>query len=330
MSSCRQCLSQDGLTQVSMQNPHVSLTILADAGGKIAEFVNRRSGHDWLWQNPHITVKAAQYDVDYGSELDSGGWDEVLLSMSPSDLTLGDGKRRHIPDHGDVVGQRWSVIDASVSGDGRAICEMAVTGRAVDYRLSRTIELGPDSTEIDVRYALTNKESFNLPWYWSMHALLNAQHELEIELPKNQELRLDHAEHGINGEPGMTNGWPYLPSADGSARDLSRCFGPDSAAAPFAGKFFVRSPDSGLVKVVVKDTRECLAIRYDPAQLPWIGLWVNNRGWSGCGSDPYTNLGIEPSTAAFDNVSSAVDDGSIAWLRPGETREWWLSVGFIQ
>jgi N-methylhydantoinase A/oxoprolinase/acetone carboxylase beta subunit len=33
---------------------------------------------------------------------------------------------------------------------------------------------------------------------------------------------------------------------------------------------------------------------------------------------------------AFDSVSGAVGGGSLAWLRPGETREWPLSVGFIQ
>ncbi len=71
---------------------------------------------------------------------------------------------------------------------------------------------------------------------------------------------------------------------------------------------------------------ERLTIRYDPNELPWLGLWINNGGWSGCNSAPYQNLGLEPSTAAFNCVSEAIDDGAIAWLQPSETRVWSIAV----
>jgi len=50
---------------------------------------------------------------------------------------------------------------------------------------------------------------------------------------------------------------------------------------------------------------------------------VNNGGWSGCGSEPYFNLGIEPATLPIDNLTAA-DNPPI--LQPGETRCWCLEV----
>jgi hypothetical protein len=67
-------------------------------------------------------------------------------------------------------------------------------------------------------------------------------------------------------------------------------------------------------------------LHYDPQELPWLGLWINNGGWSGCDSEPYLNLGLEPTTAAFDCVAQAMDNGAISWLQPGETRDWALAV----
>jgi len=309
-----------------MQNRHVRVSILPAAGGKIAEIIDRRSGRNWLWRNPHIPFRSAVYGADYGRELDSGGWDEVLLSIAPVDLQLREGPARRIPDHGDVVGQQWSVADASVNDAGDAVCEMAVSGRALRYEFRRTIRLRTDSSCLEMRYSLTNEEAFAWPWYWGAHAMLAGQHDLQIELPAQQQFRIDELAKEIEGAEGHNLEWPHYPLQDGDSFDLSRCFDEQTAPRAFADKIFVRSPEQGVVSVANAGTSERLAIRYDPRQLPWLGLWINNGGWSGCDSEPYFNLGLEPTTAAFDSVSHAIDDGAISWLKPAETRNWEIAV----
>jgi len=326
MSSCEQDLSDDGLHEICMRNRHLRLSILPDAGGKIAEIVDRRSGRNWLWRNPHIPFRPAVYGADYGLHLDSGGWDEILLSIAPVDLHFQGGADCHIPDHGDVVGQRWSVVDASVNGAGDAVCEMAVSGRALRYDLRRTMRLCSGSSCLEMRYSLTNQEAFAWPWYWGAHALLTGQHDLQIELPAEQHFRIDQPGKDVEGSEGHNLTWPHYPLQDGVSFDLSRCFDEETAPGAFAGKIFVRSPERGLVRVAAAGSSERLAIRYDPGELPWLGLWINNGGWSGCDSEPYFNLGLEPTTAAFDDVSRAIDDGAISWLKPGETRNWAIDV----
>jgi len=326
MSSCKQNLSGDGLWEVRMQNRHLRLSVLADAGGKISELIDRRSGRNWLWRNPHIPFRRAVYDADYGRELDSGGWDEVLLSMSPGEFDFAGRSSCRIPDHGDVVGQRWSIIDVDVNAAGDAICEMAVAGRALRFKFRRTLRLNHDSPRLEISYSLTNDEAFAWPWYWGAHALLAGRRDLRIELPDKQPYRIDHAANGFAGAAGHEHNWPDFPLATGKSFDLSRCFDRDAAPAEFAGKIFVRSPESGLVSVSVANSKQRLALHYDPQELPWLGLWINNGGWSGCDSEPYLNLGLEPTTAAFDCVAQAMDDGAISWLQPGETRDWALAV----
>ena len=326
MSSCEESLSDDGLQEICLQSEHVRLSVLPAAGGKITELVDRRSGRNWLWQNSHIPFKPGVYDADYGRDLDSGGWDEILLSITPADLQIGSGQACRIPDHGDVIGQQWSVINASVNDTGDAICELSVNGRALQYEFRRTIQLCSNSSRLDIRYSLTNDEAFAWPWYWSAHALLTGQHDLQIDLPAQQHYRVDQATKNFEGSEGHGYAWPHYPLQDDNSFDLSRSFCEKSAPRDFAGKIFVRSPESGLVSVAATNSDDRLAIRYDPDELPWLGLWINNGGWSGCDSAPYQNLGLEPSTAAFDCVSEAIDDGAIAWLQPGETRDWSIAV----
>lgn len=326
MSSCERDRTGNGLQEIRLQNRHMRVSVLPDAGGKISELVDRHSGRNWLWHNPHIPFGCAVYDADYGRDLDSGGWDEVLLSMKPAELRFAGGASCRIPDHGDVVGQKWMVIGVSTNPEGDAVCDMTVSGRALNYEFRRRLKLGCDSRRLEIHYSLTNNESFNCPWYWSVHALLVGQHDLQIELPEERRFRVDHTVNPGNGSADEEHAWPYFPLPGGEWLDLSRCFDADTAPQEFAGKIFVRSPDSGKIDVIATDSAARLTVRYDPRDLPWLGLWINNGGWSGCGSEPYLNLGLEPTTAAFDCVARAIDDESIAWLQPGQTRNWHLSV----
>jgi hypothetical protein len=66
-----------------------------------------------------------------------------------------------------------------------------------------------------------------------------------------------------------------------------------------------------------------LGLAWNPSEIPYLGLWVNNGGWSGCGSEQYFNLGIEPATLPIDNLAAAENPPV---LQPGEMRRWSLEV----
>jgi hypothetical protein len=69
-----------------------------------------------------------------------------------------------------------------------------------------------------------------------------------------------------------------------------------------------------------------IELDWHPAQIPHLGLWLNLGAWSGCGSTPYFNLGIEPTTSPHDSLADAVQAGVAMILKTGETRHWHLSI----
>ena len=94
---------------------------------------------------------------------------------------------------------------------------------------------------------------------------------------------------------------------------------------PFACKLF--SPAGALSSVLLlHPDGSCIELAWDAAEILHLGLWLNLGAWSGCGSAPYFNLGIEPTTSAHDSLAEAVQAGGAMILHAGETRSWSLRV----
>jgi hypothetical protein len=313
--------SNDKADRILMENDSLSVTILPAAGGNIAEMTDKRSGRNWLWQNPHIPIDSARTGDDYGLQLDSGGWDEILLSVTADQIDLTDELKHRVADHGELVRRRWNA-DVRTNERDETLCEMSVVGEFVNYEFRRVVTLHRDAPRMDVDYQLTNREEFALPWYWCAHALVDAQPNMRINLPTGLPYRIE----GKVEQLADRQLWPTIMSAQQERIDLSRSFASDGSARRFARKIFTQAPESGIVSVEAPDTNECLTMRFDPEVLPWLGLWINNRGWSGCGSEPYLNLGLEPSTTPYDSVSEAIENDAVIWLNSGASREWSVSV----
>jgi hypothetical protein len=294
----------------------LSVLVLPAAGGNIARLVDRRTGRNWLWNNPHLPIQSDRSGDDYGRQLDSGGWDEVLLSVAPDELVVGGSRKISVPDHGDLVRRRWRLLDSDASA-----CTIAVTGDLLRYELRRTVSLDPHRPVIEVGYSLTNNEPFPWPWYWCAHALIAVEPGARIGLPETQPFRIDSST--TETSPGEHTGhWPTLESKGFDPIDLADCFEPARGSRPFASKLFVESPKTGQVSVTAPDGNETLTMSWPADQLPWLGLWINNNGWSGCDSEPYRNLGLEPATVAFDSVSEAIENDVVPVIEPGETIGW--------
>lgn len=312
-----------------MQNRHLELCILPEVGGKILELVDRRSGRNWLWQNPHIEPARGPAAADFNCDQDSGGWDEILLSIKPGEINSY-GPSWRIPDHGDVIGRCWTVDELQAGPDSDAVCDMVVAGDAVPYEFRRTIRLVHDEPRIKVSYSLTNNGASPIPAYWCAHTLLAAGPDTRIEVPGNMPLRVDDHATRKRCQPDNVQRWPVLLFHDGSEKDLSQSFALNGSGGSFASKIFVQSPECGSVDIMVADTGARLAMSFDPQLLPWLGLWINNRGWSGRGAEPYVNLGIEPATSPYDSVGEAIQNNSVDWLQPGETKRWSLHMELHQ
>lgn len=326
MATCEEVTSPSGLRTVRLENECLRVSLSPEAGGKITELIDRRSGRNWLWQNPHLPMRAPIYRADYGRELDSGGWDEILFSTRPCEVELPDGIPRSIPDHGDLVGQTWRIEAAATLPSGHAVCDLTTTGRVFDFHWRRIAILDAERPLLTLQYSLENTGKSSWPWTWCAHPLIAVERGMRIELPVGQEFRVaDSKRLKLSPRDGGFT-WPRLPLSDGSAIDLSASFDAAPESGRFAAKLFVRSASPGAVSISPADGAERLTFRYDERQIPWLGLWINNQAWSGCGSQPYLNLGLEPSTSPCESLTEAIAEGWTEQLEPGKIRTWSLSV----
>lgn len=326
MATREDAVSRSGLRTVRLENQRMSVSLLPEAGGKIAELIDRRSGRNWLWRNPHLPIRRPVYGSDYGSELDSGGWDEILFSTSPCEIGLPDGTRHRIPDHGDLVGQAWQVEESAALEAGPAVCDLTATGRVFDFRWRRVASLDAERPLLTLNYSLENTGDSPWPWAWCAHPLIAVERGMRIELPAGREFRVADSKR-LNLDPTASEfAWPCLPLVDGGAIDLAASFDSGAESDRFAAKLFARSASPGAVSISSANRTERLTIRYDERQIPWLGLWINNRAWSGCGSQPHLNLGLEPSTSPCESLTEAIAEGWTEQLEPGKIRTWSLSL----
>ena len=317
--------SPGGLDAIRLQNDRLELAIVPQAGGKIVDLIDRCSGRNWLWKNPHIPISVATRDSDFGKELDSGGWDEVLLAIKPGRIHSLSENIAAIPDHGDLLSSDWWIEDVRVEANNDLVCVMATRGQSAPYRFERQIRIPDNRSVMQLSYRLCNESDEALPGYWCAHPLLAIGPDCMIEIAGNMPLRAEDAETGLQLCADSEQRWPNLVLPDGECRDLARSFASDAAPATFANKIFVRSPGNGIASVVLADGAR-LIFCFDPEELPWLGLWINNGAWSGCGSEPYTNLGIEPATSPYDCINEAIENDAVPWLAPGAERCWSLQV----
>jgi galactose mutarotase-like enzyme len=275
---------------LELGNEKFQLRIRPDLGGKIEQLISATSGRDWLWHNPHLDQHWPAYTESYIEQLDCGGWDEIFPSVSPCAVQIAQQSVR-VPDHGDLVRLCWNVDEVN---DGYV--HMSVGGRCWPFRFERRISFDQDGCDLD--YAVYNQSVNSFPYLWCAHPLLAI-------------------------EAGMRVTW-----RDAGEAEIGTMTIPVPGAAdfvPLAEKRFVKDGVAS-VSVTTRDGVESLQLSYDPKQLPVLGLWINYLGWSGCGSDPYFNLGIEPATAAFDSLDLAIEAGQHRILEPGECARWQLHV----
>jgi hypothetical protein len=193
------------------------------------------------------------------------------------------------PDHGELWSQPWEVEEL---GDSQI--SLVAQGVRAPYRFRRTLRLVRASARIELDYEVANRSpDRELAFVWCLHPLFAIEPGMRVELPGVTPIRVP--------DPRPAD---FTPSA-------TKCF-----VGPLAqGEVALRSSDGG----------EALRMRFDTAQVPFVGLWQNYAGWSGANTEPYFNLGLEPSIGDSDSLEAALRRGTGALLPAGARRTW--SVG---
>ncbi|NWK54964.1 hypothetical protein HW115_05045 [Verrucomicrobiaceae bacterium N1E253] len=288
---------------VQLSNSELSLSLSPDLGGKVASLKDLRSGREWLWNNPYLQARLPVYGESYIEQLDVGGWDEIFPSVSPDQLE--DGTK--IPDHGDLV---FLPADVSCEDDRTLTCRYHT--RCFKTIFTRTLRL--EGERVMVFYSLKSEQAAPVPYLWAAHPLIALESGMSLELGAGSEVY-----PGSDADQGGEMIFSRRPSGswtyEVSDPDL------DEGVKPQAHKCFFRVGSKPEVAIRCRDGSG-LKLSWEGESVPYLALWMNLRAWSGSGSLPYFNLGVEPTTAPFDALSDAIQHRHQRVLGAGQTHCW--------
>ena len=142
---------------------------------------------------------------------------------------------------------------------------------------------------------------------------------MRLELPPGTTARAT----GAVGErlPVLDTPFPVAPGAGRKSGPPPRTSAPwwCPGQAARAVKVFTERLTEGWVRVIASaraGARHWM-FRFDLDTIPCLGLWINDGGWSGLDSEPYRNLGVEPTTSPCDTLAEALEAPHRRRRRPG-------------
>src|SRR5207245_2186001 len=74
---------------------------------------------------------------------------------------------------------------------------------------------------------------------------------------------------------------------------------------------------------------QSVVFRFDPARVPFVGVWRCQGGWPQSRASKHYTVGIEPCTGRPDALAEAARRGECMTLAPGEITRWWLELRVI-
>jgi hypothetical protein len=193
-----------------------------------------------------------------------------------------------------------------------------VAGR---YRFEREVTVHGPMVRTD--YQLISL-GLDVPFLWSMHPLLALETGARLAIPGIDAVR-------VTNEPGpdlrAADGWVAWPVAGtftGDGLDLSRI--PDARAGTARKLFAVAAAVDGPA-IAWQPDGAGLAFDWDREVAPALGIWIDAGGWPvGAGR---RQVALEPTTAPFDDLATAMASDQAAWARPGHDIRWSATISLV-
>lgn len=303
--------------EIVLRNGRLRARVLPHEGGRIASLFDTRSGVEFLFQPPGPYQPPAAPDLWTPFETSAcAGIDDCLPTVSASGPETPGGP---VPDHGDF----WRLACTVLASDADSVT-LAAEGYSRPLRLQKTLRLRPDSLEIS--YVLRNLSAAPVPFLYALHPLLAIDPGDRILLPHEiTSLTLNYSKAGRLGKPGDTVRWPHPnPARPNPVLDLQNA---QPVTAHTADMFYSPRLLSGWCGLYRSRSGRGLILRFNPRQLPWIGLWLCYGGWPDDSRLPRQYaVAFEPTVAPHGSLAAAIAAGQAPVLAPDDSFKFALSI----
>ena len=316
----------EGHRCVVIENEKLRVTIIADKGADIYEFLYKPRDIDFLWrtwtglrERSHFepsSPRAAGAHTDYYE----GGWQELFPNCGNLSLHQG----AEIGQHGEVLLLPWRYV---ITKDEPDEIEVRFEVRTVrtPFHLVKTMSLRGREPALYIHERVTNESGQEVNFTWGHHPAFGwpfIDESCRVDLPSCRIRTIAEFTPAVSRlAADQLTDWPTALGVDGKPVDLSRIPGPDAAATDMV---FLEGITDGWYAVTNASLGVGFALRYPADVFKQLWYWSVYRGgrdypwWSST-----YNIALEP-CATLPVLSHAAARGEAPTLGPGESREFKL------
>jgi hypothetical protein len=287
------------LTHLVMENELLRVTVLADKGADIMEFLHKPSDTDFMWRERGGLREPAKVIAtspgSLGANLDwyEGGWHECLPGGGPA-IILGASEGLH----GEAALLPWSWTVDEDSPDRLRVTLWCRLLR-LPLLVRKTLSLRSGDPVLRIEERIINESPVEIPFLWGQHPTFGAPFLSEY-------CRIDMPATSFRAQPGFTaprmlveagsrGSWPRTAGADGAEIDLSR---PSPQGSGHAGLLCLEV-EEGWYAITNTRSKVGFGLSWDASVFPYLYYWhvyngVPDYPWFGtayvAGLEPWTSF----------------------------------------
>ena len=310
-----------GYRCVTLENEKLRVSIAADKGTDIYEFLYKPRDIDFMWRSwsgmrePHVpsSYRAGGAFMDYYE----GGWQELFPNCGNPSLHQG----AELGQHGEVALMPWRYCIIKDEPDEIEVRFDVRTVRT-PFHLVKTISLGRNEAALRIHERVTNESGQEVDFTWGHHPVLGwpfIDEHCRVDLPSCRIRTLSEYTTATSLlKADQNSAWPMAEGRDGSPIDLSRVPGPEIESQDM---IFLEGITDGWYKVTNEALGVGFGLRYPADLFKVLWFWQVFRGgrdypwWSAT-----YNMALEP-CATYPVLKQTAEKGEALTLGPGQSRE---------
>jgi galactose mutarotase-like enzyme len=298
-----------GVPAWTLESDRLRVVTTPSIGAKITSIYDKTAAHEWLVAPADRPFGPLAYAAPY-IEQDMSGWDEMYPTIKPCTYPVpGPYAGTALPDHGEVWALPWQVESTADEA-----LTLTVEGRALPYRLSRTLALCDDAT-VNLHYVAANTGLHPIAALWAAHPQFTATPRTRIRLPDRVTELYNVRDIPAWGDWGLRYAWPETTDRHGTRVRLDRVAPPEARTCR---KMYV-PPETPIewAGLVEEGADHGLLMQWKPAEIPYLGIWVDEGA-----VNSVPTAALEITDGFHDSLETAWENQRCPVIAPGGQRQW--------
>jgi hypothetical protein len=313
-----------GLKTVVIENEQIRVTVLADKGADVYEFIHKSTDTDFMWRTPWGVRDPRKFIPSTGwpdgiwQDVYEGGWQTLAPTGGPPQTYAG----AEIGQHSEATTMPWDVQILEDSPE-RVSARFWVRTYRTPFYIEKTLSIEKDSPVLTVDEAIVNEANEESDAVWGQHIALGPPF-----LSENCRLDVPGAKFLVPGEgeadtrrlqSDQSGVWPNAIAPDGRAVDLHDLPPKDDGVQDY---MVLHELDEGWYAMTNPDRQVGFAFVFPTDTFEYLWYWQVFGGGSGYPWYKRTyNVGLEPfSSLANGNPMPGSDAPTSLRLAAGEKR----------